>query len=74
MNDRMENGREQWCDVMLLDWRFDGFPGRVLWVDLTEGTVEAKEIPHDWLIQSMGGKVSLLDCLLSGILRITMKR
>ena len=41
---------------MLLDWRFDGFPGRVLWVDLTLGTVEPREIPHDWLIESMGGK------------------
>jgi len=41
---------------MLLDWRFDGFPGRVLWIDLTQGTVESKEIPHDWLIESMGGK------------------
>ena len=49
-------GSEQWGDVMLLDWRFDGFPGRVLWVDLTKGTVQAKEIPHDWLIESMGGK------------------
>ena len=48
-------GNEQWGDVMLLDWRFDGFPGRVLWVDLTKGTVQAKEIPHDWLIESMGG-------------------
>ena len=25
---------------MLLDWRFDGFPGRVLWVDLTRGTTD----------------------------------
>ena len=41
---------------MLLDWRFDGFPGRVLWVDLTEGIVESKEIPHNWLIEAMGGK------------------
>ena len=41
---------------MLLDWRFDGFPGRVLWVDLTKGTAQAEEIPHDWLIESMGGK------------------
>ena len=52
----MVSGSEQWGDVMLLDWRFDGFPGRVLWVDLTKGTVQAKEIPHDWLIESMGGK------------------
>ena len=49
-------GSEQWGDVMLLDWRFDGFPGRVLWVDLTKGTVQAAEIPHDWLIESMGGE------------------
>ncbi|MAW22565.1 MAG: hypothetical protein CMA16_03855 [Euryarchaeota archaeon] len=41
---------------ILLDWRFDGFPGRVLWVDLTRGTTESKDIPHDWLIESMGGK------------------
>ena len=41
---------------MLLDWRFDGFPGRVLWVDLTRGTTESRDIPHDWLIESMGGK------------------
>ena len=56
MNYTMDNGSVQWGDVMLLDWRFDGFPGRVLWVDLSQGTVEAKEIPHDWLIESMGGK------------------
>ena len=41
---------------ILLDWRFDGFPGRVLWVDLTRGTTESRDIPHDWLIESMGGK------------------
>ena len=52
----MVNGNVQWDDLMLLDWRFDGFPGRVLWVDLTKGTTEAREIPHDWLIESMGGK------------------
>ena len=37
-------------------WRFDGFPGRVLWVDLTAGTCEARDIPHEWCIQHMGGK------------------
>ena len=41
---------------ILLDWRFDGIPGRVLWVDLTRGTTESRDIPHDWLIESMGGK------------------
>jgi len=35
-------------------WRFDGFPGRVLWVDLTAGTCEAREIPHEWCLQHMG--------------------
>ena len=56
MNYSMDNGSVRWDDIMLLDWRFDGFPGRVLWVDLSQGSVEAKEIPHDWLIESMGGK------------------
>mgnify|MGYP005737040851 FL=1 len=28
------------------EWRFDGFPGRVLFVNLSEGTVEARSIPH----------------------------
>ena len=37
-------------------WRFDGFPGRVLWVDLTKGTCEEREIPHEWCLSSMGGK------------------
>ena len=37
-------------------WRFDGFPGRVLWVDLTAGTCESRDIPHEWCIQHMGGK------------------
>ena len=37
-------------------WRFDGFPGRVLWVDLTAGTCEARNIPHEWCLQHMGGK------------------
>ena len=37
-------------------WRFDGFPGRVLWVDLTAGTCEARDLPHEWCIQHMGGK------------------
>ena len=37
-------------------WRFDGFPGRVLWVDLTKGTCEGRDIPHEWCLSSMGGK------------------
>ena len=41
---------------MSSEWRFNGFPGRVLWVDLTKGTCQPKEIPHDWLMQTMGGK------------------
>ena len=41
---------------MASEWRFNGFPGRVLWVDLTKGTSEPKEIPHKWLMQTMGGK------------------
>ncbi len=41
---------------MAQSWRFDGFPGRVLWVDLTKGTCEERIIPHEWCISSMGGK------------------
>ena len=37
-------------------WRFDGFPGRVLWVDLTRGTCEARDIPHEWCLSHIGGK------------------
>ena len=37
-------------------WRFDGFPGRVLWVDLSKGTCEERDIPYEWCISSMGGK------------------
>ncbi|MEC8264186.1 MAG: aldehyde ferredoxin oxidoreductase N-terminal domain-containing protein, partial [Candidatus Thermoplasmatota archaeon] len=38
------------------EWRFDGFPGRVLFVNLSEGTVEARSIPHAWCLEGMGGK------------------
>ena len=41
---------------MTQPWRFDGFPGRVLWVNLTTGTCEARELPHEWCLQHMGGK------------------
>jgi aldehyde:ferredoxin oxidoreductase len=41
---------------MAQSWRFDGFPGRVLWVDLTKGTCEERIIPHEWCLSSMGGK------------------
>ena len=37
-------------------WRFNGFPGRVLWVDMTSKQVQTRDIPHEWLIESMGGK------------------
>ena len=37
-------------------WRYDGFPGRVLWVDLTAGICEARDIPHEWCLKHMGGK------------------
>ena len=37
-------------------WRFDGFLGGVLWVDLTAGTCEARDSPHEWCLQHMGGK------------------
>ena len=38
------------------EWRFDGFPGRVLFVNLSSGTVEARSIPHAWCLEGMGGK------------------
>ena len=41
---------------MQLSWRFDGFPGRVLWVDMTSKEVQTRDIPQEWLIESMGGK------------------
>ena len=41
---------------MTQPWRFDGFPGRVLWVDLTTGNCEARELPHEWCLEHMGGK------------------
>ncbi|MAJ02019.1 MAG: hypothetical protein CMA10_06425 [Euryarchaeota archaeon] len=41
---------------MAQSWRFDGFPGRVLWVDLTKGTCEERFIPHEWCLSTMGGK------------------
>ncbi len=41
---------------MQLSWRFDGFPGRVLWVDMTSKEVQTRDIPHEWLLESMGGK------------------
>jgi aldehyde:ferredoxin oxidoreductase len=41
---------------MAQSWRFDGFPGRVLWVDLTKGTCEERIIPHEWCLSAMGGK------------------
>ncbi|MBL6887170.1 MAG: hypothetical protein ISR24_07160, partial [Candidatus Poseidonia sp.] len=41
---------------MTQPWRFDGFPGRVLWVDLTKGTCEARDLPHEWCLEHMGGK------------------
>ena len=59
----MVSGSEQWGDVML-DWRFE--PLDVLWVDLTKGTVQGKEIPHDWLIESMGEKALQPACSLNG--------
>tara|TARA_B110000008_G_scaffold113585_1_gene116324 strand:+ start:274 stop:2286 length:2013 start_codon:yes stop_codon:yes gene_type:complete len=41
---------------MQLSWKFDGFPGRVLWVDMTSKEVQTRDIPHEWLLESMGGK------------------
>ena len=41
---------------MHLSWKFDGFPGRVLWVDMTSKEVQTRDIPHEWLLESMGGK------------------
>ena len=41
---------------MQLPWQFDGFPGRVLWVDMTKKEVQPRDIPHEWLMESMGGK------------------
>ena len=41
---------------MQLSWRFDGFPGRVLWVDMTSKEIQTRDIPHEWLLESMGGK------------------
>ena len=41
---------------MAQEWRFDGFPGRVLWVDLSSRNCESRDIPHQWLLESMGGK------------------
>ena len=41
---------------MQLSWRFDGFPGRVLWVDMTNKEVQTRDVPHEWLIEGMGGK------------------
>ena len=41
---------------MQLSWQFDGFPGRVLWVDMTSKDVQTRDIPHEWLLESMGGK------------------
>ncbi|MDA0878754.1 MAG: hypothetical protein O3B05_07810, partial [archaeon] len=37
-------------------WRFDGFPGRVLVVNLTTGAIEAREVPKAWCYEGMGGK------------------
>ena len=41
---------------MALPWRFDGFPGRVLFVDLDQGTCTSRDLPHEWCLESMGGK------------------
>ena len=41
---------------MVQPWRFDGFPGRVLWVDMSAGTCETRELPHEWCLEHMGGK------------------
>ena len=41
---------------MQLSWKFDGFPGRVLWVDMTSKEVQTRDIPHERLLESMGGK------------------
>ena len=41
---------------MAQPWRFDGFPGRILYVDLDQGTCEARELPHAWCLESLGGK------------------
>ena len=41
---------------MQLPWQFDGFPGRVLWVDMTKKEVQPRDVPHEWLMESMGGK------------------
>ena len=38
------------------DWRFDGFPGRVLKVNLSDGLIEIIELDHELLISTMGGK------------------
>ena len=37
-------------------WRFDGFPGRVLWVNLSTGVLETRDLPHSWCLEGMGGK------------------
>ena len=37
-------------------WRFDGFPGRVLVVNLSTGAIEAREVPKAWCHEGMGGK------------------
>ena len=42
--------------LTMVEWRFDGFPGRVLKVDLTNGTLETVDLDHQMLIDSIGGK------------------
>jgi len=37
-------------------WRCDGFPGRVLVVNLSTGAIEAREVPKAWCHEGMGGK------------------
>ncbi len=38
------------------DWLYDGFPGRVLKVDLSAETCEIVELSHKLLVESIGGK------------------
>ena len=40
----------------MAEWLYDGYPGRVLVVNLSAGTCESRDIDHQVLIESIGGK------------------
>ena len=40
----------------MAEWLYDGYPGRVLVVDLSAGTCESRDVDHRTLVESIGGK------------------